>query len=110
MRWQPMRQLLVRGSWGTGFLAPTLYQLWNPATPGLSQAGLSDPLRCPDPNNPASANNPDCNTQYTVTFGGNPVLKPQKATQTTVGVVWEPVNGSSVGVDWKSATSTGSRR
>jgi iron complex outermembrane receptor protein len=100
MRWQPMRQLLLRGSWGTGFLAPTLYQLWNPSTPGLSQAGLSDPLRCPDPNNPASANNPDCNTQYTVTFGGNPALKPQKASQTTVGFVWEPVNGSSVGVDW----------
>ena len=35
-----------------------------------------------------------------MTFGGNPVLKPQKATQTTVGFVWEPVNGSSLGVDW----------
>jgi iron complex outermembrane receptor protein len=100
LRWQPLRQLLFRGGWGTGFLAPTLYQLWNPSTPGLSQAGVSDPLRCPDPNDPASANNPDCNTQYTVTFGGNAALKPQKSEQTTLGFVFEPVAGNSIGADW----------
>jgi iron complex outermembrane receptor protein len=100
VRWQPTRQLLLRGSWGTGFLAPTLYQLWNPNTPGLSQAGVSDPLRCPDPNAPEAANNPDCNTQYTVTFGGNPNLKPERSRQTTLGFVLEPVSGTSLGVDW----------
>jgi len=99
-RWQPMRELLLRGSWGTGFLAPSLYQLWNPATPGLSQAGVSDPLRCLDPNAPEAANNPDCNTQYTVTFGGDPNLKPERSRQTTLGFVFEPVNGTSLGVDW----------
>ncbi len=26
--------------------------------------------------------------------------KPEKANQTTVGVVWEPLNGASLGVDW----------
>jgi iron complex outermembrane recepter protein len=97
LRWQPVRQLLFRASWGTGFLAPTLYQLFNPQVPGLSQAGLNDPLRCPNPND---ANNPDCATQYTVTFGGNPNLKPEKAEQTTIGFVWEPVPGTSLGVDW----------
>jgi iron complex outermembrane receptor protein len=97
VRWQPMQTLLLRASWGTGFLAPTLYQLWNPQTPGLSQPGLNDPLRCPDPN---QANNPDCGTQYTATFGGNPSLKPEKANQTTVGGVWEPVSGVSLGLDW----------
>ena len=97
LRWQPVRQLLFRASWGTGFLAPTHYQLFNPQVPGLSQAGLNDPLRCPNPND---ANNPDCATQYTVTFGGNPNLKPEKAEQTTIGFVWEPVPGTSLGVDW----------
>src|SRR5439155_6009831 len=97
VRWQPLQSLLVRASWGTGFLAPTLYQLWNPKTPGLSQPGLSDPLRCPDPN---VAANPDCNTQYTVTFGGNPDLKPERANQTLIGAVWEPVGGVSLGIDW----------
>ena len=44
LRWQPVPSLLLRGSWGTGFLAPSLYQLWTPVTPGLSQNGVSDPL------------------------------------------------------------------
>jgi iron complex outermembrane receptor protein len=96
LRWQPTKEVLVRGSWGTGFLAPTLYQLWNPQTPGLSQPGVSDPLRCPVQN----VNNPDCNTQYTVTFGGNPNLQPEKANQTSVGGVWEPVNNISLGFDY----------
>ena len=97
VRWSPLPSLLLRGSWGTGFKAPTLYQLWNPAAPGLSQAGLADPLRCTDPNDP---NNPDCNTQYVVTFGGNPSLQPETANQTTIGGVWEPVPGASIGADW----------
>jgi iron complex outermembrane receptor protein len=100
LRWQPVRELLLRGSWGTGFLAPSLYELWNPQTPGLTQAGVSDPKRCPNPNDPSQANNPDCNTQYTATFGGNPALKPEKSEQTTIGFVWEPVPGTSLGVDW----------
>ena len=99
LRWQPTKSLLLRGSWGTGFLAPTLFQLYNPAVAGLSQAGLNDPLRCP---NPDDANNPDCATQYTVTFGGNPDLKPETANQTTIGGVWEPVDGLSLGIDWFS--------
>ena len=45
LRWQPMRQLLVRGSWGTGFLAPTLYQLWNPRDAG-PVAGGPVAIRC----------------------------------------------------------------
>jgi iron complex outermembrane receptor protein len=97
VRWTPLPSLLMRASWGTGFKAPTLYQLWNPTTPGLSQAGLNDPLRCP---NPDDAGNPDCATQFTVTFGGNPELEPEKATQTTIGAVWEPVPGISIGGDW----------
>jgi len=97
LRWQPVQSLLVRGSWGTAFRAPSLYQLWNPAIPGLTQPGVSDPLRCPDPND---ANNPDCNTQFVVTFGGNPDLRPEKANQTTIGAVWEPMSGISLSADW----------
>jgi len=100
LRYQPVQQLLLRASYGTGFLAPSLYELWTPVVPGLSQNGVSDPLRCPNPDDPASANNPDCNTQFTATFGGTPDLKPEKANQTTVGLVWEPLNGASIGVDW----------
>jgi iron complex outermembrane receptor protein len=97
LRYQPVQSLLLRASWGTAFRAPSLYQLWNPQIPGLTQPGVSDPLRCPDPNDAA---NPDCNTQFVVTFGGNPQLQPEKANQTTIGGVWEPFTGVSLGLDW----------
>jgi iron complex outermembrane recepter protein len=100
LRYQPVPQLLFRGSWGTGFLAPSLYQLFTPQTPGLTSAGSSDPLRCPNPDDPSQVNNPDCNTQFVTTIGGNPSLKPEKSNQTTIGAVWEPVNGVSIGADW----------
>ena len=94
-RWLPVKQLLLRASWGTGFLAPSLYQLFIPQTQGVTQAGLSDPVRCPVTND-----SNDCNTQFPVTFGGNPNLKPEKSQQTNVGFVFEPMTGLSVGIDW----------
>ena len=100
LRYQPVPQLLLRGSWGTGFLAPSLYQLFTPQTPGLTNTGQSDPLRCPNPDDPSQVNNVDCNTQFVATFGGNPSLKPEKSNQTTIGAVWEPANGISIGADW----------
>ncbi len=86
-----MPSLLIARSWGTGFKAPTSVPAVESATtPGLSQAGLLRSSALPDPND---ANNPDCNTQFTVTFGGNPQLKAEKANQTTIGAVWEPSPG-----------------
>jgi iron complex outermembrane receptor protein len=95
LRWNPAKEILFRGSWGTGFVAPTLTQAYGLNTSGLSQAGLEDPLRCP-----TTKDTNDCLTQFTLIFGGNPDLKPQKSTQWTVGAVWEPVTGFSIGVDW----------
>ena len=91
LRWQPVRRCCCAGRGARASSRRSLYQLYDPQTPGLSQPGLSDPIRCPD--RTGDANNPDCNTQFGVTFGGNPALKPEKAKQTTLGVVWEPVSG-----------------
>jgi iron complex outermembrane receptor protein len=46
IRWQPTRSLLMRASWGTGFRAPTLYDLHEPQlrTPLVF---FEDPARCP---------------------------------------------------------------
>ena len=96
LRWQPTRTFLVRGSYGTGFLAPSLYQLFTPNISGLTQPGLTDPVRCPITNDETF----DCNAQFNVTFGGNANLKPEESEQTTAGVVWEPIPNASVSVDW----------
>ncbi|HVO88751.1 MAG TPA: TonB-dependent receptor [Casimicrobiaceae bacterium] len=85
VRWTPVKELLMRASWGTGFLAPTLYQLYVPQTQGVTQTGLSDPLRCPVTND-----GNDCLTQFPQLNGGNPALQPEKSTSTSVGFVVEP--------------------
>jgi iron complex outermembrane receptor protein len=95
LRWTPIQQLLVRGSWGTSFVAPTLTQAYGAETSGLSSAGEEDPLRCP-----VTQDTNDCLTQFTVRFGGNPDLKPQTATQWQVGFLLEPTPGVSFGVDY----------
>jgi iron complex outermembrane recepter protein len=99
MRWQPAHWLLLRASYDTGYLAPTLYELHEPESQGFSPT-VSDPLRCPNPNAPGAENNPDCNTQYSVTLGGNPNLKPQLSSQWQVGGILEPVAGVSLGLDY----------
>jgi len=96
LRWQPTKELLFRGSYGHGFVAPSLFQLYQPPITGVSQSGLSDPIRCPVTGNTGI----DCKTQFGVTFGGNPNLKPQRSEQIGAGVVYEPVPGASVSVDY----------
>jgi iron complex outermembrane receptor protein len=88
--------MLLRASYGTGFLAPSLYQLFVPQTAGLSATGLNDPLRCPITHD----NTLDCNAQFPLTFGGNPNLKPEKSEQATFGIVLEPTNALSVSADY----------
>ena len=95
LRWQPTRNLLLRTSYGTGFLAPTLFTLYNPNATGVSATGLSDPLRCPTTNDTF-----DCLTQFGVITGGNPALKPEKSKQWSAGVVFEPAQDWSISVDW----------
>ena len=94
VRWQPNQSFLLRGSIGTGFRAPALTDLYAPQVQTVTTAGVSDPLRCPTTN---SSN--DCNTQFSALTGGNPGLKPEKSTSTTIGFILEPSRNLSVGVD-----------
>jgi iron complex outermembrane recepter protein len=96
LRWQPTRDVLFRGSYGKGFLAPSLYELFTPNTGGVSPPGTTDPIRCPVTHDTGL----DCNTQFTLQFGGNPNLNPEKSEQTTLGIVLEPTNAMSVSVDY----------
>ena len=96
LRWAPTRDVLVRSSYGKGFLAPSLYQLFLPQISGVSQTGLSDPIRCPVTHNIGT----DCVTQFGVIFGGNPNLQPEKSEQATFGIVFEPTPAFSISGDY----------
>ena len=95
LRWQPVQQLLLRGSWGTGFRAPSLTDLYAPAVSGASVPGLNDPFRCP-----TTGSSLDCNTQFTVKTGGQPTLKPEKSESYTAGFVLEPTRNVHFGADF----------
>ena len=95
LRWQPTSSFLMRTSYGTGFLAPSLYELYEPHITAVSATGQTDPLRCPITNDSA-----DCKTQFPVTLGGTPTLQPERSYQVTIGGVWEPVTDGSISLDY----------
>jgi iron complex outermembrane receptor protein len=96
VRWQPNEAWLVRASYGTGFRAPTLADLRTPpATLGYTSA-QTDPRRC------LTGRESDCRAIFPAVTGGDPDLQAEESRQWNFGVIWEPVLGYSVGVDyWK---------
>jgi iron complex outermembrane receptor protein len=96
LRWEANKSLLLRTSYGKGFLAPSLYQLDIPQSAGLTVAGTSDPIRCPVTHNTGV----DCFTQFGIIFGGNPALQPEKSEQATFGFVMEAGGGITLSADY----------
>ncbi|MFC5475271.1 TonB-dependent receptor [Paraherbaspirillum soli] len=100
-RWQPVDSLLLRGSYGTGFKAPTLGQITSPIQfTGNTAQQHPCPVSAPDPR----AAGCQGLTQYDVLQVGNPLsgtagLKPETSTQSTVGFRVEPVRNLSLGFD-----------
>lgn len=99
-RFQPTKSLLVRGSLGTGFRAPTLRELYRP----LQTFGVTgDPFDCtPEMAAIAASLGAVCrppNTQYDVKTGGVPTSKPEKSKQASLGIRFEPSDNLSLGAD-----------
>ena len=101
-KFTPTSQVILRGSYGTGFRSASMTQIAQPevdfgVTGGSYQCPFTatyDPLGyiargyvCPN------------NLQQEVWQGGNPALRPEKSTQWTLGAVIEPIRDVSVGVD-----------
>jgi iron complex outermembrane receptor protein len=92
-RWTPIATVLVRGSYGTGFKAPSMLDIGQP----LVNAGFTaNSYTCPIPD--ANLCRPG-KTQYNVISGGNEDLSPEKSKQYTVGVRWEPSKTFVIGAD-----------
>jgi iron complex outermembrane receptor protein len=98
LRWQPVpQQLTFRASWGRGFRAPALAELYLPQTVAVT-FNIPDPLRFGKPGAVAS----DSGTgQRLVRSGGNPLLAPEKSESTNFGVQLAPkaLKGLSLSVD-----------
>lgn len=101
LRWTPARDALVRASYGTGFRAPTLADLYTPVRLGQTNGIYNDLLGCIKTATVDNRNNPDyCGIQPDKLRGGNADLKPEKSKQFTIGLVLEPIKGASVSIDY----------
>ena len=119
LEFRPLDSLLLRGSWGQGFRAPTMGDLYGaPSTtnleiPPVAGAGLlgGDPTACsaltayrtasgnatyqPYPVDPCGTN-----AQYQFTVTSNPLLEPEESTNWGAGIVWSPTENLSIAVDY----------
>ncbi len=98
-RYQPVPQLLFRGSYNEGFRAPSFNQLFNGLTISpYAGKDLVDPAKCPS--GLVDASRPGCesiNPEYVT--GGKENLGPETAKQGTIGIVVEPTNWFSANAD-----------
>jgi iron complex outermembrane receptor protein len=102
-RWQPMASLLLRGSYNTGFRAPTLQDAYAPHSLTYTGARYNDQVLCPGGAVDTAAGGVatrDCNTQFQQQQGGNRDLKPEKSKAWSVGFVVQPARAFSFGLDY----------
>ncbi|MCX8097905.1 MAG: TonB-dependent receptor [Casimicrobiaceae bacterium] len=100
LRYNPTKELLLRGSYNEGFRVPTFGQLFFGVTESpYAGRDLVDPFRCPSL--VVDANNPNCVAINPTTLsGGKPNLRPETAKQWSVGLVAEPLPWLSAAVDY----------
>ena len=95
LEWRPLDSLLVRGSYGTAFRAPDLHYVY--AGIGNDETSGNDYYNC------LLDAADDC-SEYEEglirTREGNRDLDPETSTSWTAGLVWSPVQGLDLSVDW----------
>ncbi|QNH11446.1 TonB-dependent receptor [Xanthomonas sp. SI] len=124
LKWKPIDDLLVRGTYATGFRAPTVSDLYG----GTSQTfdSYTDPCdtlfgaatrnagvatRCggavpanfrQEASGGVDASGPGSQSNYAYLSGSNPELLPETSKTYTLGLVYSPsyVNGLDISLDW----------
>lgn len=100
LEWRPLRNLLIRGSHATSFRAPDL--LWIYAGTTSNNPFITDEYLCRrnglDPLSDACED--AYNYQSYSTQASNPTLEEETGKSTTVGFVWDVMEGLSLTVDY----------
>ena len=96
LKWKPVSNLALRGTYSKGFRAPSLVE--TSGTPVTSfYSDIRDPQLCPDP---VGAPNDNCNVTVAALQGANQHLKAETSKSFTVGLVFEPTDRLSVSLDF----------
>jgi iron complex outermembrane recepter protein len=101
VKYKPIEQFVLRGTWGKGFRAPSPAE--SQQSGNFFGAGTTnDPVLCPNPGTPnARGNFPgQCNIGLTGLQQPGTALKPVKSTNSTVGFIFEPSSMFNVSADY----------
>ena len=97
LRWQPIKEVLLRGSYSRSFHAPDYDPLYGGDVIGAFNSDINDPVLCPTGKEPTG-----CGIRPDITTRANPNLEPEKSKQYSVGIVVSPTNWLTVSLDyWK---------
>lgn len=99
-RWEPLKQLMFRTSYSTGFRAPSLYDINAPQSKTYTGAKYDDPVLCPNGQAISDQYKTECNTQFYRTQGGTKGLQPEESTSITAGFVVEPIKNLVFSADY----------
>ena len=107
-RWQPARNVVVRGSANTGFRAPSLPEIYSKETERTAMNTFDDPVLCPQVNGvdaPARGYTVEqvcnLNDRFQITkVPSNANVGPEKSRSLTLGLAFEPMRGVSASVDY----------
>ncbi len=108
VRWQTNDNLLVRGSYNTGFRAPGVFDLFAPNSITFTALPYNDPVLCPG-GNPVPGADParDCGQQFRQQQGGNEDVQPEDSKSWSVGFVFDVSRNVSVSIDYFSTKVEG---
>jgi len=87
LSFRPRADWLARASYGTGFRAPTVSELFRPLRAGITASFVRDPVSGEV-------------AQMPIDRASNPNLRPEKSSQTSVGLVFEPSRHLSGSLDY----------
>ena len=97
VKYMPIPQVALRGTYAKGFRAPSLSQISDSAVQSFF-AAVRDPLRCPT----IVTGNVDCSFNLATIIRSNPDLQPEKSDNYTLGIIVAPTPSSSISLDYFS--------
>jgi iron complex outermembrane recepter protein len=101
-KWTPVKSFALRGTYTEGFRAPGPAE-GSPLSQSTGTSTVRDPIRCPG-GTPAAggATSTDCGIPVAAVKVGSASLKPETSKGSTLGIVWDPFDGTSLALDaWK---------
>ena len=99
LKWVPVKEVLLRGSYNTGFRAPSFFQLYTATSESQVPGNIADPVLCPNGPTAPGADLSVCAIRPNSQQGGNRGLQPEESKQWTLGFVASPTDWLTASVD-----------